>query len=36
MAVPDGPGEASRYEPVLAGPYLMSKFCRSVTFRESA
>ncbi len=27
-----GPGEEPRYEPVLAGPYLMSKFRRSVTF----
>jgi isopenicillin N synthase-like dioxygenase len=27
-----GPGERPRYEPVLAGPYLMSKFRRSVTF----
>ncbi|HEV2932031.1 MAG TPA: 2-oxoglutarate and iron-dependent oxygenase domain-containing protein [Streptosporangiaceae bacterium] len=31
-----GPGETPRYEPVLAGPHLMSKFRRSVTFRESA
>jgi isopenicillin N synthase-like dioxygenase len=31
-----GPGEAPRYQPVLAGPRLMRKFRRSVTFRESA
>jgi len=29
------PGEQPRYEPVLAGPYLMSKFRRSVTFPGS-
>jgi isopenicillin N synthase-like dioxygenase len=27
-----GPGEKPRYEPVLAGPHLMSKFRKSVTF----
>ncbi|MDT4925605.1 MAG: hypothetical protein QOG01_3318 [Pseudonocardiales bacterium] len=27
-----GPGERPKYEPVLAGPHLMSKFRRSVTF----
>ena len=26
------PGEKPRYEPVLAGPHLMSKFRKSVTF----
>ena len=30
------PGEQPRYEPVLAGPHLMSKFRRSVTFPGSA
>ena len=30
------PGEPPRYEPVLAGPHLMSKFRRSVTFPGSA
>jgi isopenicillin N synthase-like dioxygenase len=30
------PGEPPRYDPVLAGPYLMSKFRRSVTFPGSA
>jgi isopenicillin N synthase-like dioxygenase len=29
------PGQEPRYEPVLAGPYLMSKFRRSVTFEGS-
>ena len=29
------PGEEPRYEPVLAGPHLMSKFRRSVTFEGS-